>query len=123
MAKRAAAPASDEPASAPAAGRAARRGRRRPTAGGWTLRIAWLLLLAVVLVTLLSLLGALTIAPLFGLLGASAELVSLIHDYMLIWYLTVPLLALPMVGEVIAQIGQRPGQQVGEGGVRHLGLL
>ena len=49
MAKRAAAPASDEPASAPAASRAARRGRRRPTAGGWTLRIAWLLLLAVVL--------------------------------------------------------------------------
>lgn len=56
------------------------------------------LLLAVVLVTLLSLLGALTISPLFGLLGASAELISLIHDYMLIWYLTVPLLALPMVG-------------------------
>ncbi|MGY3903139.1 MATE family efflux transporter [Aeromonas lusitana] len=56
------------------------------------------LFLALVLVTLLSLLGALTIHPLFTLLGASADLISLIHDYMLIWYLTVPLLALPMVG-------------------------
>lgn len=56
------------------------------------------LFLAVLLVTLLSLLGTLTITPLFRLLGASADLISLIHDYMLIWYLTVPLLALPMVG-------------------------
>lgn len=56
------------------------------------------LFLAVLLVTMLALLGALTITPLFTLLGASADLISLIHDYMLIWYLTVPLLALPMVG-------------------------
>ena len=30
--------------------------------------------------------------------GASPELISLIHDYMLIWYLTVPMLVVPMVG-------------------------
>ena len=56
------------------------------------------LFLAVILVTLLAVLGALTIEPLFTLLGASAELISLIHDYMLIWYLTVPMLVIPMVG-------------------------
>ena len=56
------------------------------------------LFLAVVLVTLLSLLGACTIQPLFRLLGASDQLIRLIYDYMLIWYLTVPMLVLPMVG-------------------------
>lgn len=56
------------------------------------------LFLAVVLVTLLSLLGAFTIQPLFRLLGASDQLIRLIYDYMLIWYLTVPMLVLPMVG-------------------------
>ncbi|MGL5974604.1 MAG: MATE family efflux transporter, partial [Aeromonas sobria] len=56
------------------------------------------LFLAVIMVALLSVGGALTIKPLFTLLGASAELISLIHDYMLIWYLTVPMLVLPMVG-------------------------
>ncbi|MGL5177808.1 MAG: MATE family efflux transporter, partial [Aeromonas veronii] len=56
------------------------------------------LFLAVIMVALLSAGGALTIKPLFTLLGASAELISLIHDYMLIWYLTVPMLVLPMVG-------------------------
>lgn len=56
------------------------------------------LFLAVILVSLLAGLGALTITPLFTLLGASAELISLIHDYMLIWYLTVPMLVVPMVG-------------------------
>lgn len=47
------------------------------------------LFLAVIMVSLLSIGGALTIDPLFTLLGASHELISLIHDYMLIWYLTV----------------------------------
>ncbi len=56
------------------------------------------LCLAVILVSLLAGLGALTITPLFTLLGASPELISLIHDYMLIWYLTVPMLVVPMVG-------------------------
>ena len=56
------------------------------------------LFLAVILVSLLAGLGAMTITPLFTLLGASPELISLIHDYMLIWYLTVPMLVVPMVG-------------------------
>ncbi|HDX8360231.1 TPA: MATE family efflux transporter [Aeromonas hydrophila] len=56
------------------------------------------LFLAVLLVALIALVGALTIHPLFRLLGASDELIALIYDYMLIWYLTVPMLVLPMVG-------------------------
>ncbi|MGL6550565.1 MATE family efflux transporter [Aeromonas hydrophila] len=56
------------------------------------------LFLAVLLVALIALAGALTIHPLFWLLGASDELIALIYDYMLIWYLTVPMLVLPMVG-------------------------
>ncbi|QCG49590.1 MATE family efflux transporter [Aeromonas schubertii] len=56
------------------------------------------LLLTLLMVSSLSLLGAATIDPLFRLLGASDRLIALIHDYMVIWYLTVPLLALPMVG-------------------------
>ncbi|PJG59160.1 MATE family efflux transporter [Aeromonas cavernicola] len=56
------------------------------------------LFLAVLLVALLAGAGAFTITPLFSWLGASHELIALIHDYMLIWYLTVPMLVLPMVG-------------------------
>lgn len=56
------------------------------------------LFLAVILVALLSALGAFTIHPLFRLLGATDALIALIYDYMVIWYLTVPMLVLPMVG-------------------------
>ena len=56
------------------------------------------LLLALVLVCLLAGLGATTIDPLFRMLGATDALLGLINDYMLIWYLTMPLLVLPMVG-------------------------
>ncbi len=56
------------------------------------------LFLAVLLIVVLAPLGALTITPLFRLLGASGPLIALIHDYMAIWYLTMPLLVLPMVG-------------------------
>ncbi|MFA7836033.1 MATE family efflux transporter [Aeromonas dhakensis] len=56
------------------------------------------LFVAVLLVTLIAVAGALTIHPLFRLLGASDALIALIYDYMLIWYLTVPMLVLPMVG-------------------------
>ncbi|MGF1753410.1 MATE family efflux transporter [Vibrio makurazakiensis] len=56
------------------------------------------LLLAVALVTLASTLGLYTIEPLFGLLGAEPELLPLINQYMQVWYLTIPLLVIPMAG-------------------------
>ncbi|CAM2853024.1 MATE family efflux transporter [Vibrio ordalii] len=55
-------------------------------------------LLAVVLVTLASILGLLTIKPLLLLLGATDDLIPLIEQYMQVWYLTIPLLVIPMAG-------------------------
>jgi len=56
---------------------------------------------AVTLTLLLSaticLLGWFTINPLFTLLGASPELLPLIHQYMSIWYISAPCLLVPMV--------------------------
>jgi putative MATE family efflux protein len=43
------------------------------------------------------LLGWLTIDPLFTALGATPELLPLIHDYMAIWYLGAPFLMVPMI--------------------------
>lgn len=48
------------------------------------------LLLALLLVAAASTLGLLTIEPLFLLLGASHELIPLIKEYMVVWYLTIP---------------------------------
>ncbi len=56
------------------------------------------ILLAIVLVILASGIGFFTIEPLFSLLGADAELIPLIKQYMQVWYLTVPLLVVPMTG-------------------------
>lgn len=59
------------------------------------------LLLAVLLVTLASTLGYFTIEPLFRLLGASDDLLPLIDQYMQVWYLTIPLLVIPMAGNSV----------------------
>ncbi|RJX64828.1 MATE family efflux transporter [Vibrio sinensis] len=56
------------------------------------------LLLSVILVCCASTLGFLTIDPLFLALGADESLLPLIREYMQIWYLTVPLLVIPMAG-------------------------
>ncbi|EGQ8091425.1 MATE family efflux transporter [Vibrio vulnificus] len=56
------------------------------------------LLLAIVLVALASTLGFFTVTPLFTLLGAKEELIPLIGQYMHVWYLTIPLLVIPMAG-------------------------
>ncbi|ENN6812936.1 MATE family efflux transporter [Vibrio fluvialis] len=56
------------------------------------------LLLAVTLVAIACTLGFFTIEPLFLLLGAKAKLIPLIEQYMQVWYLTIPLLVIPMAG-------------------------
>ncbi|EGQ7964615.1 MATE family efflux transporter [Vibrio vulnificus] len=56
------------------------------------------LLLAIVLVALASTLGFFTVSPLFTLLGAKEALIPLIGQYMHVWYLTIPLLVIPMAG-------------------------
>lgn len=56
------------------------------------------LLLSVLVVTFFALVGVFTINPLFSLLGATADILPLIHDYMFIWYLGVIFVIVPMVG-------------------------
>ncbi|ELX7502792.1 MATE family efflux transporter [Vibrio fluvialis] len=56
------------------------------------------LLLAVTLVAIACTAGFFNIEPLFLLLGAKAELIPLIEQYMQVWYLTIPLLVIPMAG-------------------------
>lgn len=59
------------------------------------------LILAILLVTLASTLGLLTIEPLFRMLGATDDLLPLIKQYMQIWYFTIPLLVIPMAGNSV----------------------
>lgn len=54
------------------------------------------LILAILLILIACLIGFFTIQPLFTLLGAESKLLPLIHEYMSIWYLTIPLLVIPM---------------------------
>jgi len=56
------------------------------------------LFLSVALVTLFVVLGLLTVDPLFRALGAKGETLTLINHYMLIWYLGMPFVVIPMVG-------------------------
>jgi len=49
------------------------------------------MVLGVIVATLLALAGLATIGPVFGLLGATTELMPLIHDYMGVWYWVAPL--------------------------------
>lgn len=54
------------------------------------------LILAISLILIACILGFFTIDPLFTLLGAEDKLLPLIDEYMSIWYLTIPLLVIPM---------------------------
>ena len=56
------------------------------------------LILAVTLVVVASTIGYFSIEPLFLALGANADLIPLIMQYMQIWHLTIPLLVIPMAG-------------------------
>lgn len=59
------------------------------------------LLLSAVLVGLLSTAGYLLINPLFALLGAKAELLPLIHDYIGVWFIGSVFLITPMIGNSV----------------------
>ncbi|MCL7411313.1 MAG: MATE family efflux transporter [Methanosarcinaceae archaeon] len=56
------------------------------------------LILSMLLVTFFVIFGLLTIEPFFSLLGATPEIISLISEYMVIWYPGVLFLIIPMVG-------------------------
>ena len=55
------------------------------------------LLLSFLTVLFFAVAGVLTIDPLFILLGAGADILPLIRDYMVIWYLGIAFLVVPMV--------------------------
>ena len=56
------------------------------------------LLLSLLVVAIFVTIGFFTITPLFKLLGASSDLISLIKQYMLIWYPGMLFIVVPMVG-------------------------
>ena len=56
------------------------------------------LVLSLLLVLIFVSIGYFTIDPLFTTLGASPEILVLIHEYMEVWYLGVPFVVVPMVG-------------------------
>ncbi len=56
------------------------------------------ILLAVLIAAVLSQLGVAAIDPVFTMLGASDQALPLIREYMVIWFMGIPLLYLPMVG-------------------------
>ncbi len=56
------------------------------------------MLLTFILISILVSIGIMAIDPLFTLMGANEKSLPLIHDYMLIWFCSAPLLVLLMVG-------------------------
>lgn len=56
------------------------------------------LILATLITSGLAVVGMMTIEPLFRLLGAPADMIPMIADYMIIWYWGLAFLVVPMVG-------------------------
>jgi len=61
------------------------------------------ILLGVIVVIIFVILGLFTIRPVFSSLGASPEILDYISDYMSIWYLGVPFVVIPMIGNNIVR--------------------
>lgn len=59
------------------------------------------LYLAILITTVFSAIGYLTIDPVFALLGAGPEIMPLIHDYMEIWYLGIIFMIVPLIGNSV----------------------
>jgi len=58
-------------------------------------------ILSIIIVLLISVVGYLTIRPLFTLLGASGDVLEIIERYMRIWYMSMPFLIIPMVANAL----------------------
>ncbi len=59
------------------------------------------LILAIMITAVFSVVGLLTIDPLFSLLGAEPEVMPLIHDYMEIWYFGIVFMIVPLIGNSV----------------------
>ena len=60
-------------------------------------------ILAFLVVIAIASAGLVTIDPFFRMLGAQPELMGLIRSYMVVWYLGMPFVILPMIGQNILQ--------------------
>jgi Na+-driven multidrug efflux pump len=60
------------------------------------------LVLSLLIVIIFASVGYFTIDPLFKALGATPEIIKHIRAYMEIWYLGVPFVIIPMVGNILA---------------------
>ena len=56
------------------------------------------LMLSLIIVVIVSTIGIFTIEPLFTLMGATPDVIPLIREYMVYWYIGVPFLVIPMTG-------------------------
>lgn len=56
------------------------------------------LVLSTLLVSAFAVAGLLTINPLFSLMGAGPEVLPLVREYMMFWYIGMPFLVIPMIG-------------------------
>ena len=61
------------------------------------------ILLGVIVVLLFVAAGLLTIRPVFSALGAHNDVLDYVNDYMSIWYLGVPFVVIPMIGNNIVR--------------------
>ena len=61
------------------------------------------ILLGLIVVLVFVFVGLQTIGPVFRALGAENETLNYVHDYMSIWYLGVPFVVIPMIGNNIVR--------------------
>jgi len=59
------------------------------------------ILLGVIVSIITSIIGILTIEPVFTLLGAAPDLLPLVRSYMIIWYIGLPFVIIPIIGNSI----------------------
>ena len=64
------------------------------------------LILATLVISFFAILGSLTVIPLFSAMGAKGVILSYIDQYMQIWFISLPLVVIPMVsGSIIRALG------------------
>ena len=83
------------------------------------------MILGIAVVLCISAIGLLTIDPIFRALGATDDVLPMIHDYMTIWYLGVVFMVLPMVAnDAIRATGDtvRPGMLMMTGSLLNIAL-
>ena len=61
------------------------------------------ILLGVIMVAIVVIVGLFTIRPTFSAMGANNDVLGYIYDYMSIWYLGVPFVVIPMIGNNIVR--------------------